>query len=216
MKYLYLFFAVAFLFACGDIEITRENEVRITEKPVPIDSVDFSAIKADFQLDEIISPANLTGSLSPRYPVALGTIRGYDQTALYTKGCLGPVGFYLIIKKDSVYRLLKNNDDFIRYFAPIESKEEALSYLLAFTGRDAQYDFSIEARYRKFVRKINTTSVKENKDGYEINLFDYQLCGCGPHTYYMVVYTVKKTGEVIEQEIVRLYEDPYEDGLCVD
>jgi hypothetical protein len=134
MKYLYLLLTVLSFSACINITITRENEVKITELPVHIDSADYQTIKDSFQLHEILAPADVLGSLNPRYPLATGTIRGFDQTALYTKGCLGPVGFYLIVKEAEDYRLLKNNNDFIRYFAPIESKEEALSYLLAYTG----------------------------------------------------------------------------------
>jgi len=44
----------------------------------------------------------------------------------------------------------------------------------------------------------------------------YIVCGCGPHSHYLVKYLVKTTGDITISETIKLYEDPEEDGLCVD
>jgi hypothetical protein len=78
------------------------------------------------------------------------------------------------------------------------------------------YDIKIPPHYVVFVSKIEATYVKQTSEGFRVHLFDYQLCGCGPHPYYAVDYLVTETGEIKEISREEIYKDPMKDGLCVD
>ncbi len=205
------------LFAsCNRITITHDNEVHIVDTPLQIDTAEYKQLTDSFNLTGIGIVGQQLGSLSPKYPIATGKKTGHDAPALYTYGCMNPTAFCLIVKVDSTYRMANTLNDLKEIYAPIETKEEALSYVLAYSGKEALYEFTVENNFRTFVNTINTTSVVEANDAYEVNLFDYQLCGCGPHSYLMFIYTLKKTGDIIEKDLIKLYENPIEDGLCVD
>ena len=206
-----------FLFAtCNQITITHYNEVHILEKPSQIDTSEYMRLTDSFNLTGIEIAGQQLGSLYPKYPIAVGKKSGFGSPSLYSFGCLNPTAYSLIVKVDSTFRLANTLNDLKEIYAPIETKEEALSYVLTYTGREAQYEFTLENNYRTFVNTINTTSVAKKNDAYEVNLFDYQLCGCGPHSYLMFIYTINKNGDIIEKDFKKLYENPIEDGLCVD
>jgi hypothetical protein len=216
MKIFRILLTFVFITGCSNIRISRENEVHITEKTVLIDSAHYSLLKDSFDFDYIIPANQLLGSLKPKYPLAYGMSYGYNVNSLYMEGCLNPTGYSLIVKDSLGFQIINDQNDLKALFAPIETKEEALSYICAFSGQEPKYAFEIESRFRKLVKSINTTYSIENEDGFEVNLFDYRECGCGPHTYFMVIYMIKRTGEIYVKETVQLYEDPLQDGLCVD
>ncbi|VVB98053.1 Uncharacterised protein [uncultured archaeon] len=105
--------------------------------------------------------------------------------------------------------------DFKSLFGPVGSKEAALAFARAFSG-DSVYSGEIPLGARRFVAMAEPTSVKESTDGYTVNLLRYQFCGCGPHPYYVNTYFVNKTGEVAQVSSQKIYENPEQDGLCVD
>jgi hypothetical protein len=216
MKIFGILLTIVFIAGCTNIRITRENEVHTLEKPVLIDSAHYSLLKDSFDFDYIMPANQLLGSLHPKFPLAYGITNSYDINSLYMEGCLNPTGYSLIVEDSSGFKIINDQNDLKAIFAPIETKEEALSYICAFTGQEPKYAFEIESGFRKFVRTINTTYSIEKEDGFEVNLFDYRECGCGPHTYFMVIYRIKRSGEIYVKETVQLYEDPLQDGLCVD
>lgn len=110
---------------------------------------------------------------------------------------------------------LATKKDFISYFGYPQNSSQAQAYALALGGSQADYSTSIPAGFRKYAEKEPTT-VKEVQDGYTVNLFESQFCGCGPHPYYEITYSVNKTGEVGEISRRKVYENPELDGLCVD
>lgn len=204
------------LFSCNRIEISYDDEVRITEKPLQIDSNYYSVLKDTFEFD-VIDKVNINyGSLKPKVKLALGIKFGQRDSVLYWTGCMVPSGFNLIVQDSLGFHLIWNKQKLKEYFSPIETKEEALSYICAYTGLSPSYDFEIKLRYRKFVDTIRTTYSIPSENGYIINLFDYELCGCGPHTHFMLKYEVNTEGDIYKRERIDLYEDPKEDRLCID
>ena len=121
-----------------------------------------------------------------------------------------------VIWRNGEFLLLKNGADLQRAFAPIESEVEALSYAIAATGLGARYGLEKESGLRYFTDELEDTSVQRSNESYRVRLFDYHLCGCGPHTHYSVDIQVRLDGGVEELSRQPLYEDPEEDGLCID
>ncbi len=216
MKKNILFLLVIIMSSCLPVRITHRNEVKITKDPQRIDVSEFKNLKGKFQLDTISPAWNDLGSLSPSVPIAFGEKYGYDGQGIFKKGCMFPSHYTLIVKTDTGYLQLKTFDDIKNFYAPIESKEEALSYSILCTGYYPQYNFDIPLFYRKYKTIINTTYVVKNDNVYEVQLFYYQLCGCGPHYHYAVVLRVSEKGDILSEDYIKLYKNPKEDKLCVD
>ena len=113
-------------------------------------------------------------------------------------------------------RILKSIGDLGQTYAPIESEDEALSYALAATGLGVRYGLTAQTDLRYFVNRLEDTNVQQIPQGYQVHLFDYKVCGCGPHPTYAVDVLVTNDGQVRELNREKIYEDPAEDGLCVD
>lgn len=101
-------------------------------------------------------------------------------------------------------------------FAPIDSEVEALSYTMGVTGYAAQFGLEANRSIRYFVDRIEDTHIQQAQDGYLVNLFDYRLCGCGPHPTYTIEILVHTNGDWQELGRTKVFEDPQEDSLCVD
>lgn len=212
-----IFFVIFVLFTvqCG-VRIDKSQEVRITQKPKRIDESYFSNLKIRYNLKDIDSIWDDLSALKPSYPMAWGIKQYAYDSCLFVKGCSMPRCFGLLVLKDTSFIFLQTLQDVQNFFAPIESVEEALSYAILVTGKYSRYNFLIPVHFRKYVYKIKSTYSIEKNDYFEVGLFDYAVCGCGPHNYFSVIVKIKKTGEIISKEYHKLYSDPLENGLCVD
>lgn len=167
-------------------------------------------------------PGDMLGGLSPSHPMYICLARrelgkGVDEsTYLYREGCKARLYVRYALWRDGEFEVLQSQEDLAEVFAPVDSPEEALSYALAVTGLGVRYGLEPVKGYRYFVDELQDSHVIEEQDGYEVTLYDYQLCGCGPHTTEAVVVHVTRDGEVQEIDRWDVYEDPDEDGLCVD
>ncbi len=215
-KPLMIIIFVCVVSGAGCITINRDNEVRITERPHRIEESAYPKLRGDFGLVEIKRVSDAAGALTPSLPMATGVMLRPGKNCLYLLGCSGFSGHVLLVKDDAGFRMARNQEDLKRMFAPIENEKEALSYAAVSTGLAPRYEFKIEKKFRTFVWKIRTTSSIRKGDGFEVNLFDYKGCGCGPHPYTMVVLHVGRDGSIRNEETVKLYEDPDQDSLCVD
>jgi hypothetical protein len=113
--------------------------------------------------------------------------------------------------------LLKTEEEFREVFAPVTSADEALSYSLAVTGLSAYYGLETQSGYRYHGDALEDSHVVEAKNGaYEVHLFHYQLCGCGPHTTSATDVLVSADGDVTLGQYTPIFDDKSEDSLCVD
>jgi hypothetical protein len=219
LYFIYILFEIFFLNyqnGIGGIKIITDNEVMITEEPLQIDASSYLSIKNKFGLNEVTTVDSWYGALKPKVKMALGENSKSKEMGIYFNGCEYRVGKCLLVQDKSGIRIINDRVELKKYFSPIESKEEALSYLCAATGLSPSYSYQIRPDYRKFVDSINTTAVIQTKNGFEINLEEYEPCGCGPHTHNMLYYEVSFEGDISQIKRTRLYEDPEKDGLCID
>lgn len=170
---------------------------------------------------DVILPTKYLGGLSPKVPIVECIIRDYnynlsENEGIRRMGCMLPsINKYVILINGDL-KVINNKEEFKQFFTPIETKEEALSYVIALTGSFPMYNITIPSHYRVFVKEIEETYVKEIEGGFKVHLFDYLRCGCGPHPYYAVDYVVTRSGDVKEIYRERIFENPKEDNLCVD
>jgi hypothetical protein len=138
-----------------------------------------------------------------------------DQYILQ-EGCLAPAYVRYVVSNGGKFSLLKNKAALKAAFAPIDSPEEALAYAVAATGFKAYFGLK-DTNLRYLSAQIQDTHVTaEPNNYYGVLLYRYDLCGCGPHTTSSVLVHVSSAGEVITDDAHPAWEDPAQDGLCVD
>ena len=121
-----------------------------------------------------------------------------------------------IFYRNGEFRLLKTKDEFRNVYAPIESPEEALSYVLAVTRYSAAYGIEYDPSMKYEVRKLEDTHVTSESDGYLLHLYFDQFYGCGPHWTSAVDVHVSFEGAIKEVAQTQVFRDPQLDDLCVD
>jgi len=173
--------------------------------------------------DSISSTSDFLSLLSPALPMVVCNYNPYlqdpvDETAegIYNQGCRMPMLVRLIVYQDGNYQLIQNASGLQSFYAPIESPNEALAYAIAATGNQPLYNYDSSLDYRYLIKELPETKVEEVTGGYEVLLYDYQFCGCGPHTYSIVKINVQVDGTLTVSDPIPAYEDPEQDGLCVD
>lgn len=179
--------------------------------------------------DAIFAPPSLFGGLNPSYPIAICEVdaiygNASDQTKAeidagkyfyYAGGLSGKYIRYVIFRNDE-FHLLKSEKDFRDAYAPIESPEEALSYVLAVTNLSAAYGIVLDPASEYEVDTIEDTFVSATSDGYDLLLYSYAAFGCGPHWTSAVVVHVSEEGIIQELSRTNVFRDPSLDDVCFD
>lgn len=193
--------------------------------------------------------SDFLGALEPSYPIATCamnrwgsaeeiTHRYYSYSArgncFYSVWLGQDVIFYqYVVFQDNQYKLIETEDEFRDIFAPIESADEALGYVVAVTGLDAKYGLEQDSRigwlsrgrgedaqveYEYFVDVIEDTHVTTEPDGYLVHLFQTALTECfeQPHRYeeevFAVDFRVTFAGHIEVTDRVKVLEH----NLCVN
>jgi hypothetical protein len=182
----------------------------------------------DFGCNQIVQPANELGNLLPSYPIAICEVQPYasnsvvgqdyvaGQDYFYNSGGLFPTYIRYIIFRDNQFELVRNEDELRAVYAPIETPEEALSFVLAARSLSASYGLERDPGYTYEIDTLEDTHVEATNAGYLLHLYDYQVFGCGPHWTYIVQTEVTKEGVITEVDRQQAFRDPTLDNLCVD
>lgn len=184
---------------------------------------------AAFGCTEIGAPSNLIGGLEPSYPMAVCAIQLWSgdgskeltteiengQFVYYTGGLFGSYIRYIIFQNGE-FALLKTEADLQNVFAPIESPEEALSFVLAARNLSAYYGLQYDPAYKYEVDTIEDTYAARNTDGYLVHLFHDQAFGCGPHWISEVDVDVSVAGNIEILNSRQSFRNPDTDDLCID
>lgn len=172
--------------------------------------------------DDLALAGDYLGGLNPSHPINICWVLGSggnflaEEAYVYRTGCLLPRYARYVIERDGGFVLIRSEDELRKVYTPITSRDEALSYALAATGLSAYFGFEAPNGFRYFVDQLEDSHVVETDQGYLVYLFDYKLCGCGPHTTSYVEVFVSADGSIEERERSPLFEDPEQDQLCID
>ncbi len=139
-----------------------------------------------------------------------------EAKGLYNSGCSVEVKQRLLVYQDGDYLLIRDLEDLKYNFAPITTAEQALGYAIAATGAEARYDLDNLKDYRILTDNLQETTVQAVEGGFEVVLFRYLACGCGPHTTFMQTIKVTTSGDIEFVGSTSAFENPEEDDLCVD
>jgi hypothetical protein len=196
---------------------------------VSMDVFSDDTLLATFGCNEIQAPSSLIGGLKPSFPIAICTLQYIageateelaaeiesEQFFYYTGGLFGTYIRY-IVYQNGEFVLLKTEEDLRKLFAPIESPEEALSYVLAAKNLSAYYGLQYDPAYEYEVDTIEDSHVTPDRDGYLVHLFYDQVFGCGPHWISEVDVHVSVDGKIEERSSRQLFRDPDVDDVCFD
>lgn len=170
---------------------------------------------------ELAQAPGLLGGLKPAAPLMICTVEPQPDAKvdpnsyIYQKGCLQPIDVRYVAYLNGQFRLIKNLAELKQAFGPIESPEEALSYALAATGFQAYYGLKDE-NYRYRVAQVEDTFVLPQGSGFDVLLYEYDLCGCGPHATNTRLVRMTAGGDLDVNDPQPVWEDPAQDDLCVD
>jgi hypothetical protein len=167
----------------------------------------------------------LFGGLSPQYPIIVCRI---DSPGLPTGDelipgeCIYSDGFFergcyqYIIYKDNRYERIDTMEAFRRFFAPVESPEEALGFALASGDYDARYGQARNPKLVYYVSRFEDTYVRTVQEGYLVQLFYTPIFGCGPFVTEAVEIKVTYDGITTPMRRFSVYRNPEQDKFCVD
>ena len=196
---------------------------------VSMDVFPEDSLLADLGCSEIQAASSMLGGLNPAYPIAVCAIQyrpdevteelaaeiDSGQFFYYTGGLSGNYVRYVVYQEGEIV-LLKTEEDLRKLFAPVESPEEALSFVLAAKNLSAAYGFQYDPAYVYDVDKIEDTYVRPDADGYLVHVFHDQPFGCGQHWTSEVDVHVSANGTIEERSGRQIFRDPGMDDVCVD
>jgi len=241
---IFILLAFGFLLNACQFNLPSNGKIKVVhqEKPdlKPIDKTVFLDVGCDWQsdnfgvcsdesafkkmgCDSITTTSDFFSLLNPQISIVTCNYSPFlkdpvDEQAegVYQQGCLSPQLIRYVVAQDGNYQLIQNISGLQEIFAPIENEQEALAYAIAATGYQANYDFDATQDLRYLVDELPETKVDAVTDGFEVLLYDYQFCGCGPHTHFISKVKVFFDGSIQKSDPIPAYEDPEQDGLCVD
>jgi len=170
----------------------------------------------DLGCSSLAAPGVYLGGLEPAVPLYICWKDQEDGGYIYREGCLRPQYLNYILWDNNNFRVIHDRDELAAMYAPILTREEALSYAMAATGLAAYFDLQPVRSLRYFTKNLEDTHVEVTPDGYVVHLYAYGLCGCGPHTTSAVSVLVRQDGRLEELDRQPVYEDPEQDNLCID
>jgi hypothetical protein len=158
-------------------------------------------------------------NLSPKLPMVECLVRSEDYNfnsseGIVREGCMMPMYRRFIAMQDGEIKQIRTKQEFQSVFAPVETKEEALSFAVALTSSFPKYDASTPEGYFPVASSIEPTYIEETDGGFKVHLFDYEVCGCGSHPYYAIDYSVTRDGNVTELSRQKVYDS--NSNICID
>lgn len=192
----------------------EENEKRYQCK----ESSQLFVIGCDF-----VENISLLGGLTPYYPTALCTQETQGEFAfavlppnecVYANGFMTTFCNRYVIYKDGDFQLIKTMDEFRAFFAPVDSPNEALSFVLATGWYTAKYDQAESSEYVYTAKELEDTYVETTTDGYIVHVFYAPPFGCGVFETSAVDVNVSRDGKI--EEIARYPVYHTKDSICVE
>ncbi len=171
----------------------------------------------------IIENKPLLGGISPNYPIAICIIEIKqefvfadipDNECFYANGFMITYCYRYLVYKDGGFQLIKTMDEFRSVFAPVDSKDEALSFVLSTGKYTALYNQIKNEDNNYLVISIEDTYVEFVLDEYIVNVFYTAPFGCGNFITNSVEARVTKDGYINIVNFYPIYET--KEVICVE
>jgi hypothetical protein len=159
------------------------------------------------------------GALTPNAAIATcdGDERGGLDEGIAVVGCgLAATTRRYVVASEGKVTLIRSEAELVARFAPVETPEEALAFVLATSPARALTEVVVPPGAKRYVASIEPTSVETTPEGFRVRVFDVRVCGCGPHDWEAIDVLVTRAGRVHEIGRERIYAEPELRGACVD
>lgn len=207
LKQIFILFTTAFLLINCNLSKNEQRITFVTQKPLNIDSAEYKTIIDTLKVGFVGGVPDHYGGLNPKFEMAkvytheIGSNNCLNKNNLNKINELGEYCVNLVIKKNGKYVLLKSDNDIKELYAPIDSEEEAISYVSIITGTYPIYDFgNVNMKY--LVENFELTNAIRKENGFETVTFDYDFFCCPPHKYNLTRCFVDFNGNV---KVLRRY-----------
>ena len=159
------------------------------------------------------------GGLTPKYPIAAcilqinepSGVADIPDSCLYYDGGLMTFCYRYVIYKDDNYQFVSGAEEFRKLYAPIDSPNAALSFVLANYHYEAYYGQTKNNSYIYFVDTVEDTFVENVADGYIVHVFiSYSTCDALETKSVQVKVT--QDGYLTELNKTLVYRDPTQTG----
>jgi hypothetical protein len=164
----------------------------------------------------------MLGGLTPEYPIAAcvlqinedSDVADIPDSCLYYDGGFITFCYRYVVYKDHSYQLVEGIEGFREFYAPIDSPDEALSFVLANYYYEAYYGQAKNKDYEYFTQTLEDTFVETVVDGYIVHVFNtYSVCDA--YETKSVQIKVTYDGHLTELNKTLVYRDPTRIG-CED
>ena len=172
---------------------------------------------------DFVENVPLLGGVTPTYPIALCTQETNEEFAfavlphdecLYADGFMTTFCHRYLIYKDGDFQFIRTMDEFREIFAPVDSPDEALGFVLATGWYTAKYNQKISDEYVYTVQELEDTSVETIADGYIVHVFYAPRFGCGVFETNAVDVKITHDGKI--EEISRRLVYHTKDSICIE
>lgn len=207
---IYTFIILVTSFLLTNCNLSKEKDkpkTFITQKPLSIDTAEYKTIIDSLKVGELENVPDYYGGLNPKFEMANAYTRQFESNNCLNRQNLNEINdvgeycFALVIKRNNKFILVKSDDELKQVFAPIDSEEEAISYVSIITGTYPIYDFGyINMKY--LVENFEFTNALRKENGFETVTFDYDIFCCPPHKYNLTRCFVDFNGNV---KVLRRY-----------
>ena len=185
---------------------------------IRIDTSVYQSLQKRFHLRFVTEAHDYLGGLHPNYPIAIAGVDCFDtpRDTDWRSGGMWCGELRILIKKRDDYVIINNKKELKATFAPITTSQAALSYAILSTRFIAIFDNDFfKSRYKYYDGKPEISFVKKQGSDYIVHLFRYQKFGC-EHPYFSGMFKVTHDGDVTPINVSKSFEDPKDNGLCVD
>ena len=155
------------------------------------------------------------GGLIPKYPIAAcileinedSDVADLPDSCLYYDGGFTTYCYRYVIYKEHSYQLVEGTEGFREFYAPVNSPDEALSFVLANDDYEAYYEQTKNKDYEYFAQTLEDTFVETVVDGYIVHVFNtYSVCDA--YETRSIQIKVTHDGYLTELNNTLVYRDP--------
>ena len=181
-----------------------------------LDTNKFDSLKVVFGLYEIKSVDSCFEGFVKEGQIALAKSRDRSTACLRETGGLVYTCHTLLYKVGSGYSLIDTKEKLKGVMGEVNSRKKALTYMSLILNVEQRQTIPKNDSYVYYVDDVKPTYVEDKNDYYELQLFEYEKYGKGPHYHYANLYHVYHSGEYKLISKTKIYKDPSLDNLWID
>ncbi|GAP12906.1 hypothetical protein LARV_00646 [Longilinea arvoryzae] len=156
----------------------------------------------DFDCAELVVPEMDDAGLDPDIQLLAICQNPLEETSaeqaanFYRRYCAFRRDVAYIVKDKDAYRLIQTPAELKTLLLPIDTPDQALTYIEMRTGLTAQFTFESDPSLLYFQDPVEGTHITETGGVFTLNMFHFTRCSCEPWVNSVVLLSVDRDGEI--------------------